>query len=92
MCLFDRYNIIISHFHIDTIVTPTIATSDPNIYIIVGMCPRMTAFKTVYTMEFVLIIALVGPAKPYTIALSPMILVNIRRKLAAKLTETLYRV
>jgi len=53
---------------------------DPTTCHIVGTIPRMTLFSSICTMALVFMMALVGPARPLTIAFRPMREVNISRE------------
>ncbi len=68
------------------------AMVDPATCHTVGIIPRSTALRTVCTIAFVLIIALVGPARPLTMAFSPIKEVNMSREDDTKVMEKLYNV
>ena len=60
--------------------TPLIAKQEPATCHIVGTIPRITAFMIICTIAFVLMIALVGPASPFTMAFRAISDVNISKE------------
>ena len=73
-------------------MTPAIAIIEPIICINEGRSKRNIALRNVDTIEFVFNIVVVGPARPFTDALRPSVLANIKQKLERKLIAKLYHV
>ena len=56
---------------------PKSAIMAPKIWYIVGITPKNTAFSPIPTKACIYMIAVVGPARPFTTALRPTVAVNI---------------